>query len=172
MKTGPFASLVFASGLCAGCGYHVAGRANALPPAIHTIAVPAFQNVTTQYRISDLLAGAVTREFISRTRYRVTANQNEADAILTGGVVNFITYPTTFDPIAGRASGVTVIVILAVTLRDKAGAVLYYRPNFEAHERYEISEFPNSYFDESAPAMQRLTQDVARGLVSAILEKF
>lgn len=158
--------------LLGGCGYHVAGTANALPPAIHTIAVPAFKNVTTQYRVSDLLGSAVTREFISRTRYQVTANPDEADAILTGAVVNFVTYPTIFDPVAGRATGVTVIVTLAVTLRDKAGKVLYNRPNFDIHERYEISVDPKNYFDESAGAMQRLAQDVARALVSGILEKF
>ncbi len=81
------------------------GTANALPPAIHTIAIPAFKNVTTQYKVSDLLAGAVTREFISRTRYRITANEGEADAILTGAVVNFITYPTIFDPGTGPRHG-------------------------------------------------------------------
>ncbi len=155
-----------------GCGYHVAGTANVLPPAIHTIAVPAFRNVTTQYRVSDLLAAAVTREFISRTRYRVVANEQQADAILTGAVVNFATYPTVTDPVSGRATGIVAIVTVAVTLRDKAGTVLYNRPNFEMHERYEISVNPQAYFDESAPAMQRLAQDVARSLVSGILEKF
>lgn len=158
--------------LLAGCGYHVAGGASALPAAIHTIAVPAFKNVTTQYRISDLLAASVTREFISRTRYRVVANPDEADAILTGAVVNFISYPTIFDPVAGRATGVTAVVTVALSLRDKAGNVIYNRPNFETHERYEISVDPKNYFDESAPAMQRLSQDVARAMVSAILDKF
>ncbi len=64
------------------------------------------------------------------------------------------------------------MVTVAVTLRDKAGKVLYTRPNFETHERYEISVDPKNYFDESEPAVQRLSQDVARSLVSAILEKF
>jgi hypothetical protein len=158
--------------LLSACGYHVAGAASALPPAIHTIAIPAFKNVTTQYRVSDLLASALTREFISRTHYRIVANEQEADAILTGAVVNFVSYPTIFDPVAGRATGVTAAVTVAVMLRDKAGTVLYNRPNFETHERYEISVDPTNYFDESAPAMQRLAQDVARALVTGILEKF
>ena len=72
----------------------------------------------------------------------------------------------------GRATGITAVVTVAVTLRDKAGKVLYNRPNFETRERYEISVDPKNYFDESEPAMGRLAQDVARSLVSAILEKF
>ena len=158
--------------LLTSCGYHVTGTANALPPAIHTISIASFKNVTTQYKVSDLLARAVTREFISRTRYRITADDREADAILTGAVVNFVSYPTIFDPVQGRATGITAIVTVAVTLRDRSGKVLYTRPNFETRERYEISVDPKNYFDESEPALQRLAQDVARSLVSAILENF
>lgn len=165
-------ALLFTMLFLSGCGYHVVGTANSLPPAIHTIAIPAFKNVTTQYRVSDLLASAVAREFISRTHYRITADEQEADAILSGAVVNFVSYPTIFDPVAGRATGITAVVTVALVLRDKAGTVLYNRPNFETHERYEISVDPKNYFDESAPAMQRLAQDVSRALVSAILEKF
>ncbi|MDQ6677428.1 MAG: LPS assembly lipoprotein LptE [Acidobacteriota bacterium] len=164
-------ALAFALGLT-GCGYHVAGTADTLPKTIGTIAVPAFGNVTTQYKVSDLLATAVTRELISRTRYHVNADPDTADAVLSGAVVNFISYPTIFDNNAGRATGVQAIVILSVTLRDKAGNVLFSRPNFEVHERYEISIDPRNYFDESEPAMQRLSRDVARSVVSAILEKF
>jgi len=64
------------------------------------------------------------------------------------------------------------IVTVSVTLRDKTGAMLFNRPNFEIHERYEISIDPRNYFDESEPAMQRLSRDVARSVVSAVLEKF
>ena len=42
----------------------------------------------------------------------------------------------------------------------------------EVKERYEISIDPKAYFDESAPALQRLSRDVSRSVVSAVLEKF
>lgn len=167
-----FGLLLFAAGILSSCGYHIASTADALPKSVHTIAVPAFGNVTTQYHIADLLAGAVTREFIARTRYRVVANPSEGDAILYGAVVNSASYPIIFDPIAGRATGVQAVVTVNVSLRDKAGNLIYQRPNFEIKERYEISVDPTKYFDESEPAMQRLAQDVARSLVSAVLEKF
>jgi len=164
-------ALLFALAL-GGCGYHVAGTTNALPKTIVSIAVPAFGNVTTQYRVSDFLGSAVTRELISRTQYKVTANPDGADAVLSGAVVNFISYPTILDNNSGRNTAVQVIVTVSVTLRDKAGVVLFSRPNFEIHERYEISIDPRNYFDESEPAMQRLSRDVARSVVSAVLEKF
>ncbi len=155
-----------------GCGYHVANTADALPKNIHTIAIPPVRNVTIQYKISDLLNTYISREFISRTRYKVTPDVADADAVLTVAVVSFVSFPTIFDPIAQRATGVQAIVTVQLTLRDKSGAVLFTRPNQEFRQRYEISTDPQKYFDESEPAMQRLATDVSRSIVSAVLEKF
>jgi len=156
----------------AGCGYHVAGRGDLLPKDIRTIAVPAWGNATTQYKLSDLLAEAVTRELNTRTRYRVVADPKDADATLTGSVANFLSYPTVLDPTTGRGTGVQAILYIQVRLMDKSGKILFERPNFEVRERYEISTDPKQYFDEGPNAMKRLSSDVARSVVSAILEKF
>src|SRR5260370_89940 len=47
----------------AGCGYHTAGHAVQLPQNVKTIAVPAFVNETSTYRIEQLLTSSVVREF-------------------------------------------------------------------------------------------------------------
>src|SRR5438552_767428 len=54
--------------LISSCGYHVAGKADLVPKNVKTIAIPAFTNVTTRYKLTDRLPEAITREFISRTR--------------------------------------------------------------------------------------------------------
>src|SRR5215472_16898993 len=51
--------------LLAGCGYHTAGKGAALPPDLHTIAIPTFTNVTTAYRAEQILTQAVVHEFTS-----------------------------------------------------------------------------------------------------------
>ncbi|MEX2262885.1 MAG: LPS assembly lipoprotein LptE [Bryobacteraceae bacterium] len=156
-----------------GCGYHVAGRADLLPKSIKVIAIPGFQNATMRYKLAERLPGAVTREFLSRTRYDIVSDPNAADAILTGAVVNYFAYPTTFDPITNRAAGVQASVTLQVTLQERAtGKVLFTRPSMQIRERYEISVDQRAYFEESDTAMERLSRDVARSLVSAILENF
>jgi hypothetical protein len=157
----------------AGCGYRVGGKADLLPKNIKTICVMPFANVTTRYRLSERLPSDLAREFISRTRYTVVADQNNADAILTGVVSNVAVYPTIFDPASGRATGVQAVATMQVTLTERAtGARLFWRPGFEFKERYEISVDPKAYFDESSAAFERLSRDVARSLVSAILENF
>jgi hypothetical protein len=159
--------------LATGCGYHVAGKADLLPKEIRTIAVPSFGNVTTRYKLTDRIPAAITREFLTRTRYRVVADPSGADAVLTGAVVNFFSYPTVFDPNTGRAAGVQMSVFLQVQLQDqKTGKLLFQRPNMEFKQRYEISVDQLAYFEESDVALTRLSQEVARTLVSAILENF
>ncbi|MBZ5596422.1 MAG: hypothetical protein LAP39_29615 [Acidobacteriia bacterium] len=166
------ASCILAFGV-ASCGYHVAGAASVLPKNVKIIAIPAFANATTRYKVSEVITAAVGREFISRTRYKVVADPDNADAVLSGSVVNFFAYPTTFDPQTGRAAGVQVIVFLALSLRDRTtNAVLFDRPNMVFRQTYEISVNPGAYFDESDVAMDRLSRDVARSVVSAVLENF
>ena len=158
--------------LGAGCGYHVAGHTDVLPKNIRTIAIPAFGNVTMRYKLAERLPKDIAREFITRTRYNVVGKVQGADAVLTGAVANYFSFPTVIDPITNRATGVEVVVLLQLTLRDAAGKVLFQRNNFEVRERYQISVDPNAYFDESDAALQRLSRDVSHTVVSAVLENF
>jgi hypothetical protein len=157
----------------AGCGYRVAGRADLLPKTIRTIHLPAWQNNTTRYRLTDLLPLAISREFTGRTRYSIVNQAPDADAILTGSIMNFQAFPIVFDPATGRATAVQVAVTLAVKLTERAtGKVLFTRPGFAVSQRYEISTKPEVYFEESDAAMDRLCREVAQAVVTAILENF
>lgn len=160
--------LVFAS-----CGYKFAATDAALPKTIHTVSIPAFNNLSTRYKLTDQLPEAISREFLTRTRYRVVSDSNTADAVLRGTVINYSLYPTIFDPANGRAAFAEIHVTLSVTLTERAtGKVLFNRPNFDVRETYQISPDATKYFEESDPALKRAGQQVARSIVSAVLENF
>ncbi|HYL35688.1 MAG TPA: LptE family protein [Bryobacteraceae bacterium] len=166
--------MLSALALLSSCGYHVAGQADLVPKSIHTIAVPPFGNATVRYRLTDRLAEAISHEFIARTRYQIVTDPAQADAVLRGAIVNFTYYPILFDQSTGRASGLQVNLTMQVSLVERTtGKVIFSRPNFEQHDRYEISVTnTNQYFEESGPALDRLSRDVARDLVTAILDNF
>ncbi len=158
---------------CAGCGYHVAGRASRLPSTVHTIAVPAFTNQTQTYRIEQVLTAAVMREFITRTQYRiVNEDDGSADAILHGTVVSTQLVPETYDSATGRASTALVIVTAKVSLVDRHGKALFEQPSYVFRDQYQVSRELSSFFEEESPALQRLSREFARTLVSNILEAF
>ena len=75
------AALFLAVAAPAGCGYHVAGHNNALPPEIHVIAIPAMENATTSYRIEQRFTSATVHEFLAKTQLRVVSNPANGDAV-------------------------------------------------------------------------------------------
>jgi hypothetical protein len=167
------AALVALAVCSAGCGYHVAGRSDILPQTIHTIAIGAFSNRSIQYKLAQRLPADIAREFIERTHYKIVTDPKTADAVLDGGVLNFVSYPIIADQATGRATVVQCSAYLRVALTERAtGKVLFARPSFEVRERYEISVDPQAYFDESGAGIERLGHDVARDVVTSILEKF
>jgi hypothetical protein len=160
----------FAIALC-GCGYHVSGHGDLMPKTVKTIAIKEFGNTTTRYKLARTLPTDIGHELISRTKYRIVADPNQADAVLTGVLTNYSAYPTI--SAGGRSTTVEAVVTLSVTLTNRAtGAVIFTRQGAEFRERYEIAVDPKAYFDESGTAMERLSKDVARSVVSAILEAF
>ncbi len=155
-----------------GCGYQVAGQATLLPKDIHTIAIAPWVNTSINFNLSNYLAASMSREFISRTRYRVVSDISKADAIFYGTVANVTQGGTIYDNTVGRTTAGQITVQVQYRMLDRTGKVLISKPNVDFHERYEIAVNAGQYFDESAAGMQRLSADVARDLVSAILEQF
>jgi outer membrane lipopolysaccharide assembly protein LptE/RlpB len=158
--------------LCAACGYHVAGKADRIPTDVKTIAIPTFINKTSTNRIEVRLTGAVVREFNTRTRYRIVSDPSDADAVLNGTVMTTQLAPVTYDSQTGRASSGLVTVTMQVNLVDRSGKTIYQNQNYLFREQYQISSQLSSFFEEETPAMQRLSQDFARTLVSSVLEAF
>jgi hypothetical protein len=158
----------------AACGYHTSNHARAnLPSGINTIAVPIFVNKTQSYRAEQILTEAVVREFTSRSVYKVLPRDDgTADAVLSGTVVSTNVYPLTYDSQTGRQSSAIVQINLDVKLIDKHGKTLFDNPNYSFREQYQVSREVTTFFDESPPAVDRLSRDFARTLVSEILEGF
>jgi outer membrane lipopolysaccharide assembly protein LptE/RlpB len=159
--------------LSAGCGYHVAGSASNLPPDWKSIAVPAFKNDTTQYRIEQRFTAAVIREFLSRTRYRVVQDAQSADAVLSGEVLSIETNPVLFNATTGEVTTMLVTVHAKVQLTDgKTQKAVYQNDDMLFRGEYQISPDVKSFFQEEDPALDRMSRDFASHLVANVVEGF
>lgn len=171
------------------CGYHVGGTASRLPPGLKVIAVPAFKNDTTRYRIEQVMTEAVVHEFIARTKYRIVSSENSGDAVLHGEITSFEATPAVFDTTptpasnsttvpqvnaaTARATTMLVSVHMKVLLEEReTKKVLYKNDNYLFREPYEISTDPSKFFDEQGPALGRMSRDFSARLVSDVLENF
>jgi hypothetical protein len=61
---------------------------------------------------------------------------------------------------------------MKVSLSDKKGNVLYDNPSYVFREQYQVTRELSSFFEESSPALDRLSREFARTLVSNMLEGF
>jgi hypothetical protein len=157
----------------AGCGYHVAGRASRLPSDWSSIAIPAFKNDTTRYRLEQRLTEAVIREFIERTKYRVIQNVESADGVLHGEVLSIETSPVIFNSTTGEVETMIVTVHTKVLLVDnKTSKTVYKNDDMVFRDEYQISSDVQSFFDEQSPALGRMARDFASKLVSNVVENF
>jgi outer membrane lipopolysaccharide assembly protein LptE/RlpB len=158
---------------CGGCGYHVAGRAANLPSQWKTIAIPAFKNDTTRYRIEQRFTEALIREFLTRTRYRIVQDPSSADAVLTGEVLSIETSPVLFEATTGEVTTMLVTVHTKVQLVDNNTQKSVYSNNdMVFRDQYQISSNVSTFFEEQDPALDRMSRDFASHLVADVLENF
>ena len=167
------AALAAAALLLSACGYHVAGRAPNLPSEWKSIAIPAFKNDTTRYRIEQRFTAAVIRQFIQRTKYRIVQDPESADAVLHGEILSIETAPVLFDATTGQVTTSLVTVHTKVSLLDnQTQKTVYENDDMVFRDEYQISSDVQSFFEEQDPALERMARDFSAQLVSNVTEKF
>jgi Lipopolysaccharide-assembly len=159
------------------CGYSLAGRGSFLPDYIKTIGVPNFGNRTTVFNLETQLTQKVRSEFIGRGRYQIVPDANVVDALLTGEVTGVNVTPASFTD-QQLASRYIITMTASVTLRDvRENRVLWENPGLVFRQEYEAqagqtAADPAAFFNQDTNALDRMSTDFARSIVSAILEAF
>lgn len=168
---------VLCAGLASGCGYALAGRGSFLPAYIQTIGIPTFTNRTTVFNLETLLTQKVRAEFIGRGNYRILPEATGVDAVLTAEVISASPAPASFTN-TQIASRYVITMIARVELRDlRDNKVLWENPGLTFRQDYEAQSStgalePAAFFEQDRDALERMSTDFARTIVSSILEAF
>jgi Lipopolysaccharide-assembly len=160
-----------------GCGYALAGRGSFLPAYIRVIGVPTFANRTTIFNLETLLTEKVRAEFIGRGKYQILPSPDGVDALLTGEVTGVSIAPSSFltNQIASRY---TLTMSARIELKDlRENKVLWENPSVFFRQEYEATSGtsatdPTAFFQNDLNALDRMSTEFARTIVSAILEAF
>jgi hypothetical protein len=157
--------------------YALAGRGSFLPDYIRTIGVPTFTNLTTVFNVETLLTEKVRSEFIGRGRYTVLPEATGVDALLTGEVTGISVAPVSFTG-EQQASRYVITMTVRIELRDvRGGRTMWENPSLAFRQEYEPASGtsaldPAAFFGQEANALERVSTDFARTIVSSILEAF
>jgi hypothetical protein len=164
----------FSSGAC---GYALAGRGSFLPAHIQIIGVPTFGNSTPYFELDQIFTEKVRSELIGRGRYKVLPDTNGVDAILTGQITGLTIAPVSFTQ-EQQASRYVATVTANISLRDTVdNKVLWQNPSLTMREEFDSASGtdaldPTAFFGQSTNALQRLSSEFGRTVVSSILEAF
>jgi hypothetical protein len=161
----------------AGCGYTLAGKGSSLPTYVRSIGIPLFINSTPIFDLEQVLTQRVRIEFIGRGKYQVTPDANGVDAVLTGEITSVMLQPTAFNE-QQQAARYAITVVIKVELKDlKQNKTLYENPGLTFRDEYEVTSGATNasaadFLGQNRDALDRLSTDFARSVVSTILEAF
>jgi hypothetical protein len=161
------------------CGYTLAGRGSFLPSYIKTIGVPAFTNRTNIFNFETQLTQKVRSEFIGRGKYQIVPDATGVDAVLVGEIISATVVPTGLNA-TGLQTGATVTVTASVQLKSlRDDSIIWQNSAMSIREQYDTqnntnnpSIDPSAFFAQNTTALDRLSTNFARTIVSGILEAF
>jgi hypothetical protein len=161
-----------------GCGYSLAGRGTYLPQYIRVVGVPPLVNSTTFFQVEQILTEKIRTEFIGRGRYQVIPVPEGADAIVTGTVTSITVQPVGFTE-QQLASRYQFAVTMKVAFIDaRTNQVLWSNDALTFREEYELTTRSNTalagetFLSQERSSFDRIADDVARTVVTAIVEAF
>jgi hypothetical protein len=172
------AAVVVLSVTAPGCGYSLAGRGSFLPDTIRTVGIPQLVNRTSFFDVEQILTEKIRAEFIGRGKYRIQPEAAGADAVLSGEVLGIYVQPVGFTE-TQLASRYLFTLTMKVTFTDaNTSEVLWSNDSLTFREEYELATRGNvalegaAFLDQERAAFDRIASDIARTVVTAILEAF
>ena len=176
MKHVSTVALVLALLVHAGCGYSLAGRGSFLPPYIKRIGIPIFTNNTPVFDLDRQLTERVRSEFIGRGKYVITTETTGVDALLTGVITSVTLTPVAFNT-SNQATRYALTLTVSAEFKDmQASKVLWTNPSMQYREDFSLdprtAADTTTFLAQDANARERMALELARALVSAILEAF
>jgi hypothetical protein len=161
----------------AGCGYSLAGRGSFLPEYIRNIGVPPFTNGTPVFDVDRRVTEKVRTELSGRGKYKVFPTAAGNDAVLTGEITSIMVIPILFNQ-NQQASRYALVMSAKVEFQDlKSGKVLWSNPALQFREEFEPATAgtigdATAFFGQDVNALDRMSTEFARSVVSALLEAF
>jgi hypothetical protein len=161
-----------------GCGYSLAGRGSFLPAYIKTVGIPQLVNRTVFYDVEQILTEKIRTEFIGRGKYHITPDPAGVDAVLTGEVIGIYVQPIGFTDQQLASRYMFTLQMRVAFTETRTGQVLWSNDALMFREEYELATRSNTaiegaaFLDQERSAFDRIATDIARTVVTAILEAF
>jgi len=161
---------VFLGGTLSSCGLYSTSPGT-LPGHIKTLAVPAFDNKTTQVGLDEEITQAVIQRFVDDNHLKIVA-ESDANAVLTGSVID---YKNTVFGFTGReqAQEYRVQIAVAVRLMDKVkNRELWRDDDMVKTQNYYVISVPGQEPQDEVSGRKQAVQKIADEILSRTIENW
>ena len=160
-------------GLLVGCGYALVGMGSNIPEDVQIIFLLPFENNTRRAQVDQILGQTVADEVVLRGRFDLASNEDGAQAVLEGSILNFVVTPVRFGP-EGLAEEYEVSISASMEFRrTESDEILWRNPNYIFRQNYELDEEDlTSFFDREILAIDAVAILFARTLLTDLMEGF
>lgn len=161
-----------------GCGYALAGRGSFLPADIRVVGIPQLQNQSTFFNVEQVLSEKLRTEFIGRGKFSVVPDAGGADAVLTGTVTGISVQPVGFTDQQLASRYLFTMTMRVEFTESSTGSVLWSNSSLVFRETYDLTVRGTNavdgatFIDQERASFDRIASDVARTVVTAIVEAF
>lgn len=162
--------LLFCALSLSSCGLY-STNPGSLPGHIKTLAVPAFENKTTQVGLDEEITQAVISRFVDDNHLKIVA-ESDANAVLTGSVVD---YKNTVFGFTGReqAQEYRVQITVAVRLMDRVkNRELWRDDDMVKTQNYYVISVPGQEPQDEVSGRKEAVRKIADEILSRTIENW
>jgi hypothetical protein len=144
----------------AGCGWRFSGPTDAIPEDLTTVAIPLWENQTSEPGLDTMFTNAAVKEFSTKGWLKPVA-MDRADTILEGRIEFIDIQPLSFSSVAIELEN-RVRVTASATLRRKDDAsILWSSSRLVGEEEYDATPDFNVNLRNREQALRKLATDMA-----------
>ncbi|TFG91492.1 MAG: hypothetical protein E4H15_05730 [Syntrophobacterales bacterium] len=157
---------------CMGCGYHVTPGGEKIDAGIQKVFIGAFSNRTSVANVENYVRNAFFSRFRNGNRFTPVARMEEADASLTGKIVDITTSHLAYSSSDLAKENRVLMTLEVVFKRTDNGEVVWMNADLSGREAYTVTTNTAITDTNKGNALKKLSVDMADKVYRNIVSGF
>ncbi|PKN18635.1 MAG: hypothetical protein CVU71_14245 [Deltaproteobacteria bacterium HGW-Deltaproteobacteria-6] len=154
-----------------GCGYGFAPQGEHIDQRLKNVYVAPFGNKTAEAEVENFMRTAFINQIIQSKRFKAVSSIDQADAIISGKVLNLSTAALSYQSNI-LAAEERMTVTLEIDLREKdSGKIIWYSRNVVGTTDYKVQDVNNPR-PARKQALTKLSLDTVENAYNLMMSDF
>lgn len=150
------------------CGYSFRSP---VPQHLDTVYIPTFENSTREFDLTQQLTERVLNEFLNQSRLRIAGDEEDADLVVRGTIVDYREEALSYDPRTGANPDVftrRILISIDIELNDRVQNEILW----ENAQLTMWGEFNEEAGETRETGVERALEKIAEEILRHVAEEF